>query len=207
MNLRLIKCFSLLLPLLVVLGGCASKSPVSPSVSTANRMFGGTAPVAAIDRAGQREFEKAVKIMKSGQLLEAEQLFAQLAKRYPNLASVHANMSVIYFNEGRFSDAENAIEQAIKMNRRRAELHNFRGVILREQGRFQDAALAYLAAIDINRKYADAFLNLGVLYDLYLFDAEKAKRYYRAYLALRPGQADQVNAWLVDMQQRAQVSN
>lgn len=180
---------------------------MSPSGSTAKHIFTGSAPVAAIDRAGQREFDKAVKAMKSGQLLEAEQMFARLAKQYPNLASVHANMSVIYFNEGRFTDAEKAIEQAIRINGRRAELHNLRGVVLREQGRFQDAALAYLAAIDVDRKYADAFLNLGMLYDMYLLDMEKAKRYYRAYLTLRPGKADQVNAWLVDMQQRAQVSN
>lgn len=163
--------------------------------------------VQQLDSVSQRKYDKAVKLMKDGSYLEAESLFVQLEKQFPKLAAPLANRAAMYLKEGRFLEAESVIDSAISRNRMLAELHNLRGVIMRSQGRFNEALDSYQNAVALDKRYPYVYLNLGVLYDIYLFDHEQAKRYYQTYARLRPDASQQVNMWLVDLQQRAQVSN
>ena len=50
--------------------------------------------------------------------------------------------------------------------------------------------------------YAAAVLNLGVLYDLYLWDPKRAAEHYDRYLAMTPGGDATVTKWLADLKNR-----
>jgi hypothetical protein len=50
--------------------------------------------------------------------------------------------------------------------------------------------------------YAPAVLNLGILYDLYLWDGVRALELYDRYLQMTPGGDEQVQRWVRDLQNR-----
>jgi tetratricopeptide (TPR) repeat protein len=66
-------------------------------------------------------------------------------------------------------------------------------------GQYREAEREYLQALAIDPRFADVHYNLGVLYDAYLPDRQRAARHFRAYLDLAPDAPDRdsVRMWLV----------
>jgi tetratricopeptide (TPR) repeat protein len=95
-----------------------------------------------------------------------------------------------------------ALEQAANGNPKQALAFNRLGVAYRQQGEFTKARQAYEQAIAADPQYAPALLNLGVLYDLYLWEPAKALELYDRYLALTPGGDAQVTKWVADLKNR-----
>ncbi len=56
-------------------------------------------------------------------------------------------------------------------------------IVQRKQGKFGEASDAYTRAVQIDPNYALAWLNLGVLCDLYLQEPQRALEAYERYLA------------------------
>ena len=83
-----------------------------------------------------------------------------------------------------------------------AVAYNHLGILQRRKGQFEEALMAYQRAIEIDVKYARAHLNLGILFDLYLQDLEKALAQYRVYQTLTDEQDKQVAGWIVDIERR-----
>ena len=137
----------------------------------------------------------------------AEKTFKQLSAQNENLVSPLLNLSLVYLRQDRLLEAESILRQALNRNSMWPQTYNLLGVVLRLQGRFDDAKSAYTYALQLDESYAAAHLNIAVLYDIYFLDLENAKRHYRKFAALQPEEEKQVNAWMIDMQQRAQVSN
>ena len=61
-------------------------------------------------------------------------------------------------------------------------------------GDFAKAKASYEQSISLDGTYAPAVLNLGILYDLYLWDGARALELYDRYLQLTPGGDEQVQA-------------
>ena len=66
------------------------------------------------------------------------------------------------------------IRDAIARNGNNAAAYNQLGIVYRKLGRFKEADEAYTRAVQIDPNYALAYLNLGVLCDLYLQDPQRA---------------------------------
>lgn len=75
------------------------------------------------------------------------------------------------------------------------EMHNSRGILFREKGEFKKAEEDYLRSIAIQPDFRDAFLNLGILYELYLDRPEEALKNYKEYLKLG-GNKEDVIVWI-----------
>ena len=58
----------------------------------------------------------------------------------------------------------------------------------------------FLVQVDPN--YANAYLNLGVLCELYLQQPERALQAYERYLELSPSPDARVNAWVSELKKR-----
>lgn len=157
---------------------------------------------APIDPAAQRAFDAARQALAAGRVAEAERGFIALTKSHPTLAGPHANLALIHRNAGRLTEAVREFERAIQLSPQRADLFNQLGITQRMAGEFGKAREAYEQAIALEAGNAVVLLNLGILHDLYLWDAERALALYERYLQINP-QDEQVKRWVSDLRNRA----
>ena len=199
-----VSCSKLFLCLFIILCvcACASKTTVMTPVASKPRISD-----VAVSEIDEKLMKAGLVQLESKNYREAEKTFKQLAVQNESLVSPLLNLSLVYLRQNRLLEAESILRQALNRNSMWPQTYNLLGVVLRQQGRFDDARSAYIYALQLDDNYAKAHLNIAVLYDIYFLDLENAKRHYRKYAALKPEEEKQVNAWMIDMQQRAQVSN
>jgi Flp pilus assembly protein TadD len=97
-----------------------------------------------------------------------------------------------------------ALEHAVQASPKQAVYFNQLGIAYRMVGQFTKAKEAYEKAIALDPNYALAHLNLGILYDVYLWDGRRALELYDRYLALSPAGDDRVKKWATDLRNRSQ---
>lgn len=155
-----------------------------------------------IDPAAQRAFDGARQALAAGRTAEAERAFTALTKSHPTFSGPYANLGLIHRQAAKYPEAIAALETAVSLSPQRADLHNQLGIAYRMAGDFKKAKTSYEQSIALDAKYAPAVLNLGILYDLYLWDGERALELYDRYLQLAPGGDDQVKRWVSDLRNR-----
>ena len=150
----------------------------------------------------QLDYEQALAALKNDAAEQALPLLTRLSLDAPDKPRLFTNLGLAYFRLQQAELAEQAFQQAIARNPDDAVAHNHLGILQRRQGRFDDALLEYQRAIEIDSKYARAYLNLGILFDLYLQDLDKALQQYRKYQDLTSKENTQVAGWIVDIERR-----
>ena len=164
-------------------------------------------PAAPTDAVAAREFDAALVALRAGRVAEAEQRFRALTRAYPELPGPHANLGIACYRQNKLSDAVAALNEAIRLNPRQAAYYNALGIAQRHAGEFARAREAYANALALDPLYAKAHLNLGILHDLYLRDADKALQHYTRYQELLPSAEEPVQKWIVDLQRRRQTAD
>lgn len=209
--------FVALVAVMLAAAGCATvretspapkpaAEPVKPQASTPSPAATAT-PAAPkepppVDPAAVRAFDAARRALAAGRTAEAERGFAALTKSHPDLAGPHASLGLIHRQAGKYAEAIAALERAVQLAPQRADLHNQLGITYRMAGQFAKARAAYERAIEADPNYALAWLNLGILEDLYLWDRQRALALYERYLALAPAGDDNVRKWVADLKNR-----
>lgn len=173
----------------------SAKGPAGPTIAAAE--------LPPLSPTVQRSFDTARQALAAGRTAEAERSFVALTKSNPELAGPYANLGLIYRQAGKTADAVAALEKAVLLSPQRAELHNQLGVTYRMAGDFAKAKASYERSIALDANYAVALLNLGILYDLYLWDGARALELYDRYLQLTPGGDEQVKRWVSDLRNRS----
>jgi tetratricopeptide (TPR) repeat protein len=155
-----------------------------------------------LDPAVVRAFEHARQALAAGRLEQAEREFLALAQSNPELGGVHANLGIVHRRMGKLAESVAALERAVQAGPKQPVYFNQLGIAYRMVGRFADARAAYEKAISLDANYAPAHLNLGILYDLYLWDGARAVELYERYLALVPAGDDKVKKWVAEIRKR-----
>jgi tetratricopeptide (TPR) repeat protein len=150
----------------------------------------------------QQDYLLAIAALKNGDSAKALELLLRLSREAADKPNVFTNLGLAYFQLQQADLAEQAFAQALERNANDAIAHNHLGILKRRKGEFQDALLEYQRAIEIDTDYALAHLNLGILFDLYLQDLEKALQQYRKYMDLTSEENAQVAGWIVDIERR-----
>jgi len=150
----------------------------------------------------QQSYQQAIAALKSGNTEGALELLTRLSQEAPDKPRMFTNLGLAYFSLQQADLAEQAFQQAVKRNPNDAVAYNHLGILQRQKGRFHDALLQYQRAIEIDASYAHAYLNLGILFDLYFQDLEKALQQYQKYQALNHEENIQVSGWIVDIERR-----
>jgi len=125
-----------------------------------------------------------------------------LSHEAPDKPRLFTNLGLAYFSLQQADLAEQAFQQAVRRDPKDAVAYNHLGILQRHSGRFQEALIQYQRAIEIDDSYAPAYLNLGILFDLYLQDLEKALQQYQKYQVLSSEDNPQVGGWIVDIERR-----
>src|SRR5271168_1796945 len=157
-------------------------------------------PIPVPARAAQ-QYDQAVQLMKAGRNADAELEFKQLAIGYPQFAGPQLNLGLLYMRDSRLPEAEKAFKAAVELSPNNPVAGNELGITLRKLGKFSEAESAYQRTIAAEPNYAPAHLNLGVLYDLYLAEPQKALDQFERYIEIA-GDNKQVAGWVVELRKR-----
>jgi tetratricopeptide (TPR) repeat protein len=186
-------------------GGAGSTvaSPAAGSVNSTNVAAGGAVvpTEAPIPPRAAQQYSQALQLMKSGRSTDAELEFKQLSVAYPQFAGPQLNLGLMYLHDSRLPEAEAAFKAALQAAPANAIAGDELGIVERKLGKFSEAEAAYLHAIEAEPNYAQAHLNLGVLYDLYLGEPQKALEQFQRYLELT-GDNKQVAGWVIELRKR-----
>lgn len=175
--------------------------PAGAAEQTASRQQGQEDTGAGLPQLVRQDYQLALGALKNGKFAVAETLLQPLVDRYPDLSGPLANMGIVYFNTGRDDQALEAFEKVTKMGPN-AIASNYIGIIYRRKGEFDKARHHYQQAIIADSTYANAYLNLGILQDLYLGNLSAALVSYRQYQQLTGGTDSRVAKWIVDIERR-----
>lgn len=179
------------------------RSDSSPRLDMAEAMAARPLPPAPeVTGRNAETFARATELLQAGRLVEAEALLLQVTDDQPELAGPWINLAQVFLAQSRDDDAVAALEQAVLANPGNCAARTDLGVLLRKRGEFSAAESHYLACLEYQPDYHAAYLNLGILYDLYLGRLSDALAAYRQYQALTAEPDGRVNIWVVDLERR-----
>lgn len=148
------------------------------------------------------DFQRALWVVKSGDVSKGLAEFEALTKKYPSMAEAHLNLGILRLKGKDLAGAEAALLRATQLNPNDAIAFNHLGVAYRYNGKFNESKNAYLSAIELNNGYSLAHLNLGILYDIYFQDLPAALNEYQLYKKLINQEDKTVDKWIIDLERR-----
>lgn len=155
-----------------------------------------------VPKAAREDFARVKAQMSAKNWVEAEDLLVRMSETYPNLSGIYVNLGIIYLQLPDFVEAERALVFALGLNKTNFDAYTVLGVVYREQGKFAEAEQNYLNALALWPHHAASQRNLGILYDLYLGEFEKALEHYRVSQHLAGGESRELKLWIVDLERR-----
>lgn len=202
------KTATVTLTLALLLGGCgsapmrpAAEEKPQPAVENKAAPATGTKAEPEIDPRTLSDYNMAVNTYKAGNRKTAESIFLNLSKAHPEYPGPLANLGMIHYDKGEFDKAEEYFNQALALKPDLPEIYNLRGIMHRNKGEFDKARESYEAGLKIAPENPNLILNLGILYDLYLNEPQKALQLLADYKKVA-GDDKEVNMWIADITKR-----
>lgn len=127
---------------------------------------------------------QAVSAHQSGQLEQAQSLYLDILKHYPNHPDALYLLGLVHFQSNQLEQAVSLIQQAISIQPSPQMYCNL-GVVLQAQGNFQDAIHQFHTAISMEPNYAEAFFNLGITFQV-MHDLINAESAYQSAISCNP---------------------
>jgi tetratricopeptide (TPR) repeat protein len=188
----------------------AATNPAGPKLAAPNAgapktaagvAIGGSAATGPVPARAEQQYADALRLMRAGKAADAAVEFKQLTLAYPELSGPYVNLGLVYLQSSLLPQAEEAFKAALDHNPGSVVAANELGIAERRLGKFKEAEAAYQRTIASDPGYAPAYLNLGVLYDLYLAEPQKALDQFEHYIQLA-GENKQVAGWVVELRKR-----
>jgi len=104
------------------------------------------------------------------------------AELQPELAAIHYNIGVIYFDQGNFGDASTAYQQAHECAPEDPDILFNLAITFKKQGKILDAAASYEKLLSFSPGDIDASYNLGIIYKE-IGDNEKAAACFKKIIS------------------------
>ncbi len=156
----------------------------------------------SIPEALNTQFMAAAALLQNKRYSEAELAFSSLVKAYPAVSGPVVNLALALAAQNKNAEAEAAFKKAQQVNSLNGDAYIAYGIWLRDQGRFADAQAQYEKAIAVWPHNALAHRNLGILYDLYRGQFDKALYHFEICQKITGGEDKQLNGWIVDLKRR-----
>lgn len=179
---------SIVICALLGVGGCAT-----------NKVPGEPPPVVrpvVVPERGPEELLKAISVVKEGNLPQAEANFEEIVKVRPDLAEAHFNLGWVRVQLKKHAEAIQPLRKGLQLRPGEVRAHALIGICQREMGQFAAAEATYLEGLAIAPDDPVLHYNVGILYDLYLFQPQKALEHFRRYQALQKAPDTRVAGWI-----------
>ena len=151
------------------------------------------------------DFKVAIGFMNEKKIDLAEKHLLKMTLDYPMLSGPFANLGVIYSQKKQWDKSVEMLQSANEKNPKNIKVLNQLGYVYRQQGTFDQAEKSYLKAIELAPSDSTAYLNIGVLYDIYMGKFVKASNYYQQYQNFQDTPDRRVAGWIVDINRRAGI--
>ena len=165
--------------------------------------------VSVIGDAGQTVEERyldALDLMRRNQFDDARAAFEALAEDAPEASGPPTNLGILHLRAKRLPEARTALKRAVDINPANAVAWNELGRTERQLDNAEAARDAYQQASALDETLAEAHLNLGLVLDQPLNDAQGALTHYRRYLELSGGDDLRVLVWIAELEQQADAA-
>lgn len=157
----------------------------------------GDAPAAA-----KVEFTRIQGLIKNSRSGDAITALTKMRQDYPKLSGPAVNLGLLYWKQKNYAQAQSFFEQAQTINKHNPDAYTSYAVMLREQGKFAEAEAQYLKAIAQWPHNFQAHRDLGVLYDLYLVQPEKALQHFSMCDQLSVEPNKEIKGWIIELNRR-----
>jgi tetratricopeptide (TPR) repeat protein len=147
-----------------------------------------------------RLFRKAIKALEDKRYDRAEPILDELIVLLPDFSSLHTNLGIVYANTSRTEMALASLNRAVELRPDDCVPRVQIGLLERQLRNFQSAEKTYLDCVHGDPNYAPAYLNLGILYELYMGLLPEALSAYEKHQALSPNK--RVASWVKDLHRR-----
>ena len=198
----------------LLLAACASMDD-QPSSAAVDRIgtdaaggktiAGPTVVVPEIRGENALHFDEAVALIREQRYLEAEIVLLAITADQPELAGPWINLGQVYVALNQSEDARLAFAAAVTVNPLNCTAHNELGLLARRDGDFESAEQHYLRCLEQVPGHGPTYLNLGILYELYLGRLTEALASYQHYQALLVEPDRRVQGWVIDLERRLGV--
>jgi len=136
----------------------------------------------------QQKIDLAVHHHNAGRLPEAESIYQDVLRTYPDQPVAMHLLGVIAYQAGKNDEAVDLITKALAINPNYAEAHFRLGKVLKELVRLDDAVFHYQKAIEITPDFFEAHNNLGnTLYEIGRLD--EAVLHFQIAIEINPKSA------------------
>jgi tetratricopeptide (TPR) repeat protein len=200
----------LLAVMLVAMAGCAGGG--QPKIDSAQAKGSAGQPAdaevgivlvedAVIGPDVQADFDAAMERLVAEDYENGIELLKKVVKRSPNATAPYINIAIAKNRLNQLELAEDNLKKALSINPDHPVANNEYGQLCRKAGRFAEARQVYERTLANYPEFHPARINLGILCDLYLKDAECALEHYQIYKAAMPDDKT-VGIWIADLQRR-----
>lgn len=138
---------------------------------------------------------------------QARQELESMTRDFPQLSGPWVNLALVHREQGHLEEAEQALRRAIAANPNNLSAYNQLALLKREAGDFEAAERWYQQALEVWPFHAQTHRNLGILYDLYRGEHQKALRHYRAFQQRQDEPDREVMGWIMDLERRINRAN
>jgi tetratricopeptide (TPR) repeat protein len=185
---------------LIILSGC---------VNIPSDARKGTAPAKGVELNGeeQKSYQDALEAIKANEAERAISTLVKISNSHPEHFGAWINLANAYLKEMKINEAENATTRAKKINAKVAEIYNLQGLIAVHKGEYTNAEKSYKEALQLRENYPAAHYNLGLLYDIYYQDLDRAIVQYDRYLELNGGSDKKTQGWVGELKQKVKHRN
>ena len=154
-----------------------------------------------LDPVDQEKLNRALALMKDQKWTEALSFLAALPPFHPTVLSnrllAQARRDPLQFHAGGKANLDHrALAQLNRTELATASTHNLEGVLWMKLGHLQKAQSAFEQALLLSPKFYESLYNLGLIYDVYYQEPEKALPYYDQYLKSIPFEDEELTTWV-----------
>ena len=154
-------------------------------------------------------FDEALLLKQAGKYDQATQAFRRLSEQAPSLSGPWVQLAdITLLQQGESPQALSAAvalyQQAIALNSHNVSARNKLARVLRKQGHFDQALRQYQQALQSWPGFAEAYLNMGIVFELYLGERAKALQHYELYQGFQAQPDRQIQGWIMDLTRQLQ---
>ncbi len=193
--------------LIILMTACHSTPPVKAPGPGQAENKPEIPPQAEQTEAGVLEdlYQRAIHSARSEKNEEAISLFSQITELDEGYRNASTNLGLLFLRGEKIDAAKTAFLQAIDRDKDNAIAYNHLAIIERRQGSFKQSREYYEKAIHAEPEYANAYLNFGILQDIYLQELPQAMENYKTYQTLTNNSDESVEKWILDIQRRIEA--